>query len=182
MGTRHLIEVVHNGEIKVAQYGQWDGYPSGQGVDILKFLHNHDLAVFATKVDGCTFINRDKIRQYYVDAGDSPENKSGFISIEISNKFKEMHPALSRDAGAEVLSMIYDSENGIELSDSRDFANDTLFCEYAYVIDLDSNTFVCYATGKTNKIYECSLLELPDEETFLKSCKTNDEDEEEGVE
>lgn len=38
MGTRHLIEVVVDGQIKVAQYGQWDGYPSGQGVDVLKFL------------------------------------------------------------------------------------------------------------------------------------------------
>jgi len=40
MGTRHLIVVKKDNEIKVAQYGQWDGYPSGQGVSILKFLRN----------------------------------------------------------------------------------------------------------------------------------------------
>ena len=38
MGTRHLTCVVKDGDYKVAQYGQWDGYPSGQGIDILTFL------------------------------------------------------------------------------------------------------------------------------------------------
>lgn len=38
MGTRHLICVFYQGRFVVAQYGQWDGYPEGQGVKILKFL------------------------------------------------------------------------------------------------------------------------------------------------
>lgn len=29
MGTRHIIAVVADDEYKIAQYGQWDGYPSG---------------------------------------------------------------------------------------------------------------------------------------------------------
>ena len=40
MGTRNLTAVFMDGEYKVAQYGQWDGYPSGQGVDILNILKN----------------------------------------------------------------------------------------------------------------------------------------------
>ena len=39
MGTRHLTIVKQNGEVKVAQYGQWDGYPDGVGTDIVNFLH-----------------------------------------------------------------------------------------------------------------------------------------------
>ena len=38
MGTRNLISVIENKKPVIAQYGQWDGYPSGQGVDILEFL------------------------------------------------------------------------------------------------------------------------------------------------
>ena len=40
MGTRHLIIVKSEGKTKVAQYGQWDGYPTGQGKDIAIFLHS----------------------------------------------------------------------------------------------------------------------------------------------
>jgi len=29
MGTRHCIIAVCDGEHKIAQYGQWDGYPTG---------------------------------------------------------------------------------------------------------------------------------------------------------
>ena len=38
MGTRNLTMVIHKEEPKIAQYGQWDGYPSGQGSTALKFL------------------------------------------------------------------------------------------------------------------------------------------------
>ena len=38
MGTRHLIAVQLDGEYKIAQYGQWDGYPDGKGIDVLHFL------------------------------------------------------------------------------------------------------------------------------------------------
>ena len=38
MGTRNVTMVIHKGETKVAQYGQWDGTPDGQGVTILGFL------------------------------------------------------------------------------------------------------------------------------------------------
>lgn len=31
MGTRNLTAVYLDGQYKVAQYGQWDGYPEGQG-------------------------------------------------------------------------------------------------------------------------------------------------------
>ena len=32
MGTRNLTAVYLDGQYKVAQYGQWDGYPEGQGI------------------------------------------------------------------------------------------------------------------------------------------------------
>lgn len=38
MGTRHLIIIYYKGEYVIIQYGQWDGYPSGQGRDIVNFI------------------------------------------------------------------------------------------------------------------------------------------------
>lgn len=40
MGTRHLIAVQIDGKYPVAQYGQWDGYPDGQGLKVLTFLRD----------------------------------------------------------------------------------------------------------------------------------------------
>ena len=49
MGTRNLTTVIKNSETKVAQYGQWDGYPGGQGLTALKFLLKTDLSEFSKK-------------------------------------------------------------------------------------------------------------------------------------
>ena len=44
MGTRNLTLVINQeGEKKVAQYGQWDGYPSGVGAGVLRFLKNKEV-------------------------------------------------------------------------------------------------------------------------------------------
>ena len=33
MGTIHIQTVMNKvGEVKISQYDQWDGYPSGQGI------------------------------------------------------------------------------------------------------------------------------------------------------
>ena len=40
MGTRNLTVVVQNQEVKVAQYGQFDGFPDSLGIKLLKFFSN----------------------------------------------------------------------------------------------------------------------------------------------
>lgn len=56
MGTRNLTVVTVDGTRKVAQYCQWDGYPSGVGKDIAKFLSDigegNMLKEFKSKVRG----------------------------------------------------------------------------------------------------------------------------------
>ena len=38
MGTRHITAVVSEGQFVVAQYGQWDGYPTGQEMTLWLLL------------------------------------------------------------------------------------------------------------------------------------------------
>ena len=53
---------------------------------------------------------------------------------------------MSRDIGAKILGMVNDAPEGTEivLQNSIDFARDSLFCEYAYVVDLTRNTLEAY--------------------------------------
>lgn len=161
MGTRHLIGVISDGRYKVAQYGQWDGYiKGGQGEEVLSFLSTANLDTFKEKLKNCYFVLDSQIRDMYVSVGDSPDNKSGFVSMEISNAFKEKYPSLSRDTGAKILTMIYESTENIPLQNSKTFLKDSTFCEFAYVIDLDKECLICYASG--NKEYaRYKLSELP---------------------
>ena len=116
-----------------------------------------------------------------------------------------MYPQLHRDVGRDILDMIYNSDAGISLQNSLSFAGDGLFCEWAWLIDLDSNTFeayegfnetplsdsdrflfleysvnyLCYNnSGKYHpvvKVAEWSLDNLPDKQDFLDTFSSNEE-------
>lgn len=185
MGTRHMIAVISDDKYRVAQYGQWDGYPSGQGVGVLGFLTNGNLESLKRNALKCSFISNDEYKELTKDYAD----KDG-------DKFFSKHPQFSRDTGSDILSLIANADEGLKLWDDYNFAADSLFCEWAYVIDFDKNTFevyegfnqtpleaherffgmVCerYANKKSSDVYHpvklkkvFSLLDLPTTEEFL---------------
>lgn len=127
MGTRHLIAAVIDGDFKLAQYGQWDGYPDGQGADVLTFVRDMDADAFAQKLRACHWLSKDE-----KDA------------VNATADWHKVYPHLSRDAGSGVLDMIAASDAGLGLIDMRGFAGDSLFCEWGYVVDFDSKTLEVY--------------------------------------
>lgn len=203
MGTRHLICVVSNGEYKVAQYGQWDGYPSGQGLRILKFLQSDQLAAFKENLPKCSWASEEDIANYWSEFG-VDIRKNGSVSYEIYNKFSDKYPQLSRDTGADILKVIASAPNGVKLRNEYDFSRDSLFCEWAYVIDFDKNTFEVYQgfnetpLDKSERFYSEVLVKynsnntyypvklftsfdlsnLPSEDEFLKVCEPPDDEDE----
>ena len=141
MGTRHLTCVIKDGEFRVAQYGQWDGYPSGQGATILTFLAKADLNQFRDRVEQCHWLDLEDFEERYKTWG-FPED--GFMDRGESEMFKGAFPYLGRDLGAEILEEIYHATDIVELRNESAFAHDSLMCEWAYVIDLDRNVFEVY--------------------------------------
>lgn len=127
MGTRHLIAVAIDGEYKVAQYGQWDGYFEGQGVDVLNFLKNVDYNEFKNQVRNLSFLTKEDM-----------------VAINENDNWVRDFPWLSRDAGSDILNYVVNNNGNIKLKNSIGFAGDSLFCEYAYVIDLDKDIFEIY--------------------------------------
>lgn len=55
----------------------------------------------------------------------------------------KFYPELSRDTGGDILELIM-FKNKTKLQNSLNFAADSLLCEWAYVIDLDKNTYEVY--------------------------------------
>jgi hypothetical protein len=147
MGTRNMTMVYdRNGELKVAQYGQWDGYPECTGRNVLNFLKTEDLRKFQDQLEKCRFITDEELKKAWFDVGADVEKNDGFVSLQASEDFSEKYPELSRDTGYDILWIILNSDKEeIGLKDRSNFVNDSLFCEWAYVIDFQKEIFEVYA-------------------------------------
>ena len=202
MGTRNLTMVINKeGETKVAQYGQWDGYPSGQGTTILSFLQAYDLDEFNEKLNVISFFNKKEEEEL--------NNDPNWLT---------KYPWLTRDLGGEILKTIFNNKfvkktfdpvtfdyhySTIEvdikkLINQTTFAGDGLFCEWAYVVDLSKGTFEVYEgfvktpLDSTERFYylqkedsdyspvklvkEYKLSELPTGKEFLNDLEPNEEE------
>lgn len=188
MGTRSLIAAQIGGEYKVAQYSQWDGYPSGQGITILNFLRNVNIENLKRAISECKWITKEEIDSINENIRMLP---SGY-------EWQKDYPELSRDTGGDIFNVILFSGKR-KLKNDIDFAKDSLFCEWAYVVDFDKGTFEVYegcnqrplkeadrfysADCDENGYYPVVIVKeyridnLPDDETFIKECEGVDEDE-----
>ena len=146
MGTRNLTLVIHKGKTRMAQYGQWDGYPDGLGMDLAGFLDGVNLDVLRQAIEKCVFVDRKTIEKYYKEAGH--DGSPNGVKLDVGDTFKAKHPLLDRDySGGKALEVILglvNKKGPIELSDQGDFARDSLFCEWAYVLDLDKEVIEIY--------------------------------------
>ena len=105
MGTRNLTMVVDKtGETKIAQYGQWDGYPFGQGLTVLHFLSDkNSVDKLQEKLKLVRFLDID-VDKDFIDAynkncpkwGNEADNRT-----EVEKKWFEKY--VSRDVCAGIL-------------------------------------------------------------------------------
>lgn len=180
----------------VAKYCQWDGYPGGQGIQALHFLRDEfDRDQFEAGLQNVKTIHGD-LQKRWAQVG----AKDGRATMEQSDTFKERWPSLHRDMGTDILPYIQESEGEVPVTDSLDFARDSLFCEWAYVVDLDEETFEVYkgfnndpvdpeARFFTDDPYESysgeiyypvrlvqkwKLGDLPQDDMFMNSCYPED--------
>jgi hypothetical protein len=202
MGTKSLTVVVHNNAVKFAQYGQFDGYPESLGVTLLKFFsntsNNEALKNMLPKMR--LWNENDKKRELEflqsIDCENSWMNKEQQLQYQKQYplRFLEVYGKLKEGKLLELL-LQYNQLDQIVTTDSYAFAKDSLYCEWAYVIDFDKNAFEVYkglnTTGispkdrffslyeKTNDYYPVKIIRsflldaLPDEEKFLLLCHQN---------
>ena len=157
MGTRNLTVVKNaDGEVLVAQYGQWDGYPSYTGANIIGFLSDsQNVDYLKAGIEFTRFVSDEYVDKLYEEVS----TRAG------AEAFKESYPSLTRDVGWEIIKIV--SENTqIPLVNSIDFAADELFCEGYYEINFQTNTFISKYNGKT---IEHSLYALPMVEDYVNS-------------
>lgn len=138
MGTRHLICVYHKGRFQVAHYGQWDGYPSGQGITVLKFLiRPGNIERLKAGLEHTKIIVANTCEDF--------ANLS-----EDDRQLLQSSASCSRDTGAKILDMVAQAgdadtaEGKIPIVLDLEFHKDGLFCEWVYVVDLDEEALEVY--------------------------------------
>lgn len=152
MGTRNLTAVFIDGKYKVAQYGQFDGYPEGQGAKCLTFLRDKmDEDKFKEQVRKLYFASEEELDTLWEKNGG--DIALGTMPNDRYERYTQDYPQLNRCTAARVLEMIQDGKVHF-LRDSITFAADGLFCEWAYVIDFDKRMFEVYLGSNKNPLTE----------------------------
>jgi len=136
MGTRHLIKVINNeGELKVAQYGQFDGYPSGMGIRTLFYAtyHLNEIERGLKRVRWGTETEVDAIYDQYPQAN--------YLGTEDCENLELLYPNLVRETSADILMVVAYSIGEVMLIDNSDFEEEGLFCEGVYTLNYQTKTF-----------------------------------------
>lgn len=139
MGTRGAFGVIIGEKEKIG-YNQYDSYPSGNGVENLQWLREE-----YAKDPALSEVRRLATAARLVDDDSSPTpedvaNLRSTTNLGVSEQSTDDWYCLTREAHGSIPAML----NCGYILDGHDFPLDSLFCEWAYIIDLDANTFEVY--------------------------------------
>ncbi|KAL2019213.1 hypothetical protein VTK56DRAFT_9940 [Thermocarpiscus australiensis] len=174
MGTRHLICIFWKGQWVVAQYGQFDGYPEGQGVKIFHFLSvARNIENLKTGLEH--HIYQPSQEQFDAieaecEVWDRARMEDGSfyqLSRVRMDGVNQLYPSLARETSAGILGIIArasqtEAEGGTEGGEAKEprkiplkldleFANNGLFCEWTYVIDLDKEVLEVFGGSEAKR-------------------------------
>lgn len=134
MGTRGALGFVADGTEKIT-YNHNDSYPGGLGTDVLGWLRNQDPDFLRMQVKALQVVDPDstptpeqikKLRRYAVTDVSTGNLEEWYVLL----RHTQGDPAAILDAGY--------------LIDGGEFPADSLYCEYAYVVDTDKGVFEAY--------------------------------------
>ena len=180
MGTRNLTMVIDKeGTKKAAQYGQWDGYPSGQGKTIVSFLQekeNRDKLLNKLKV--VRFIDEEGRDKEFIDSynknapewSNEPDNRT-------DEQIRWWNTYQTRDIGGEILETIANStDSEITLMDRTETALSDGWVEYTYIVDFSKNKLICkYHIDDEKPLKEYDLDKLPKPADFVTELESIEE-------
>lgn len=138
MGTRGLNGFISQGETK-ASYNHFDSYPENLGKDMLLFI------LRVNKEKGWDKLTKKIANLKMIDEESKPTEKDiqrytelGYYDPRVGGKSVEptWYQLLRQTQGVKWMDEVYDNfqEHAI---DNQDFIKDSLFCEHAYLINLD---------------------------------------------
>ena len=146
MGTRNLTKVIKDDKVVVAQYGQWDGYPSGQGLTGFFAVTKDDvMASLEANLNLIYYPTQDELGAMSKPFEDG--HAEGWMTYESGKAYGEKYPSLTRDTCTEILYVIANATEPVPIYLDLEFEDDDLFCEGVYEVNLDNKTYTSKYNG-----------------------------------
>jgi hypothetical protein len=164
MGTRGLYGFYKDGITK-ATYNNYDSYPSYLGNHIARFVQNTPIGELNQIFDRIILVNeRSKpTESQIIDC-------IKYVDTEVGTGRVDDWYNLLRGIQGELEP--YRDDDLRYMIDSQEFIKDSLFCEYAYIINLDDNSLELYKGFNKemdyNRYYD---IRLDSDEYEYKNCK-----------
>ena len=203
MGTRNITRVICDGKVKVNQYCQWDGYPTGRGEEVMLFmrdvLRDGKSKEFETAIQKSFLVHspEEGAEIYYTGAPYLPSvfdriPEGHFVGDGIVKALKDKKIHLSeanfmmvasRDIGNEVLPYMMDYSPSGMMFYTTDYLNAITEeldwqIEGMYVINLDNETVTIIYHGRFRR-YSFEELEKMDDDQIEEEMKALEKSEEE---
>ena len=138
MGTRGCYGFVVNGEEKLA-YNHFDSYPSCLGDNMITFLRETPLDEVREIAERIVLVEE---QSEPTDDQITTCNTLGFTDLKVSTQSATDWYCLLRQIQGELNP--YKDEQFVWMIDSHEFLTCSLFCEWAYIINLDTGKLEVY--------------------------------------
>jgi len=142
MGTRGAIGFYRNGQTK-ATYNHWDSCPFGLGVSFLGQILAFDLEQIAGAMDRIELVSEQS-----TPSPEAIERYTPFADTAVGGQRIDDWYCLLRNVQGEITPFIDGTVD--HMIDSTDFLRDSLFCEWAYIVNLDTGEVECHRGFNTN--------------------------------
>lgn len=142
MGTRGVLGFRYQDTDKV-MYNHWDSYPSGLGTDVIDIIRTYNDEQLAGTASRITLIDEN-----VKPTPDLIERYAEFTDLGVSEQSTDDWYCLLRRAQGKLAPYIDGRVDHIE--DSADFLLNSLFCEWAYILNCDTRELEVYKGFNNN--------------------------------
>lgn len=142
MSTRGLYGFRKNGEDKTT-YNHYDSYPNGLGKEVIRFCLNTLESFKHAMCDSIELVSEeDKPSREQIEFC----NRYNSSDFTVSSQREDDWYCLLRNVQGDLMALknIVEHEGKCYMIDNHDFIKDSLFCEWAYIINLDDRVLEIY--------------------------------------
>lgn len=165
MGTRGILGIRIDGIDKLA-YNHFDSYPESLGEktvsDIQRLLVSPGIEALREQARALRVVDKNS-----KPSAADVELLAPYTDLGVSRQSTQDWYCLTRELQGDLAKTL---QTGV-LIDSADFIADSLFCEYAYVVNFDENVFECYRGFQTEKHSQGRYADLPCTDKGNCSCQ-----------